>query len=115
MENPNTERKPLSDLVKEADEKKMQIVIIGAGETGTTVALAIANEHMMCVRIESLPESDQEKLAQAKRNRQFEPEPIQFTKLPELPEIKYDVVSAEKNIIFSGHKRKKLKGYQKKR
>jgi hypothetical protein len=112
MENSNTERKPLSELIIEAENKNMKIVIIGAGESGSRVAEVIANKNFMGIHFENLTEKDQEMLERANKRTPFDPEPIIFKAPPALPEMILDDYKID-NKIFAGFRRKKLKGYQK--
>lgn len=112
MENTNTERKPLSELISEAEEKKMTIVIIGAGEVGSKVAEVIANKNFMAIRVENLNEKDVEMFDRANKRTPFDPEPIVFKAPPVLPEMTLDSYTIDSKP-FVGFRRKKLKGYQK--
>lgn len=114
MENINIDRKPLSELVKEAEEKKMQIVIIGAGEIGSKVAEVIASQHFMGIHVANLNEKDKEMFDRANNKDPFAPEPIVFRARPELdfPEIKLDSYKIDSKPFAGFSKRKKFKGYQ---
>ena len=112
MENTNTERKPLSELVIEAENKNMKIVIIGAGEVGSKVAEVIASQHFMGIHVVNLSEKDQSMFDRANKKDPFAPEPIVFSAPPPLPEIKLERYFDDDSKPFAGFKRKKFKGYQ---
>lgn len=112
MENPNTDRKPLSELIIEAENQGMKIVIIGAGEVGSKVAEVIASKHFMGIHVENLTEKDQEMIERANKRTPFDPEPIVFKAPPVLPDIVLDTYKIDSKP-FAGFRRKKLKGYQK--
>lgn len=112
MENLNIDRKPLSELVKEAEEKKVQIVIIGAGEVGSKVAEVMASERFMGIHVANLTQEDQDKIERANKRTPFDPEPIVFKAPPTLPEMVVDSYKIDSKP-FAGFQRKKLKGYQK--
>jgi lactate dehydrogenase-like 2-hydroxyacid dehydrogenase len=112
MENTNTERKPLSELIIEAENKNMKIVIIGAGEVGSKVAEVIANKNFMGIHVANLTEKDQEMLERANKRTAFDPEPIMFKAPPVLPDMVLDSYKIDSKP-FAGFRKKKLKGYQK--
>jgi hypothetical protein len=112
MENPNTDRKPLSELIVEAENNNMKIVIIGAGETGSRVAEVIAHKNFMAIRVENLNEKDVVMFDRANKRSPFDPEPIVFSAPPNLPDVTLDNYKIDSKP-FAGFRRKKLKGYQK--
>lgn len=95
----NTNKKPLSELIKEADEKRVLLVIVGAGaETGKHADLYAKMkekpDRVMLVNEEDLLEEDRKKLGEDKglelfRKDAFLPEPIPIKNYHEpIPEIK---------------------------
>jgi len=98
MENLNTERKPLSELIKEAEEKGVTLVLVADPviDGHHRVQAFIKMDKFMVVYTSSLPESDNETVAKmmaeskplTTKRDPFEAEPIQLKnyRLEELPE-----------------------------
>ena len=112
--------KTLSEIVKIADQRKVQILLVGDAGTGE-VAIAHAKAVMemkmkpefLVVNIADLSKYDQDNLSEVKRKPSpFEREPIQIINLKAYePEIFID----DKKPHFAGFKGKKLKGWKKRK
>lgn len=111
--------KTLNELTKIADEKKIQLLLVGDAGTGD-VAIAHAKtvaqmkeRGLMIVNIADLSKDDQDSLSEVKRKPSpFEREPIYITATPPMePTIFID----EKKPHFAGFKGKKLKGWKKRK
>lgn len=106
MENTNPERKPLSELIKEAEEKGMMLVLVADPITDGhhRVAAFIKMDKFMVVRTSNLPESDNETVAkmleQSKPFPEVEREPAVFPiknyRLEELPD---NIILNEDNTL----------------
>ena len=108
----------IAEQIKLAEEKGLQICIIGAGNTDVkTLALIEAmakSGKVLLVAADDLTEEDKAKINEAKtfKNKAFEPEPTMILKNchEPMPEISVDDLHKKP---FGGFRKKKLKGWQK--
>ncbi len=119
--------KSLVEIIKIADEKKFQVVLIGEGAIdGARAALmaTMSKRHdVIMVNIADLPISDQKRVMDADKIQDIRPslpfdiskiEPISIviTAPEQLPEV---FIKAQKKPWEVSKQRKKLKGYQKRK
>lgn len=119
MEHFNVERQPLSELIKEAEEKKLKIIIVHEPiiDGHHRAKAFIESDKFMVIGSSNLLPEDLEKINLAEnRNSAFERPPIPFTNHRELPEVNIDTLLREAKTQWYEKFPKKLnkKSYRKK-
>lgn len=100
--------KRLSELIKDAEQKGCQVVLIGVdAEIGRHAALIAAmakKPDVVLVCVKDLPQEDQDMIARL--SRPVEPIELKIERLPELPEIvlEKEILSESKQNILQSAK-----------
>jgi hypothetical protein len=111
----DTPKKTLDQHIKEADEKGLQVVLIGTGAEDGKHAMLLAkmikSGKVFPVLIQNLPEEDQKRISEMGKPTEI-PSAMIIKPTPELelPEIKTDFIAPEGNKAF-GIGLKKFKKY----